>query len=242
MKIGADTPACLEPDVYRHWRRSTAGRISDELERALVLELAGDVRGRRILDVGCGDGELAVCLARRGAEVTAVDASPAMLAAARKRATGAGVAVRFCEARADALPLAAESFDVVLAVTVLCFIADALPTFREVNRVLAPGGVFVIGELGRYSTWSIHRRMRAWLGNPLWCRVTFRTARELSRTARLSGLQVRAIRGAVFYPRLALAALAMRRIDSMLGRATTFGAAFIALAARKPDATGETGT
>ena len=46
MKIDADTPACLAPDVYRHWRRSTVGRISDEIETALVLELAGDVRGK----------------------------------------------------------------------------------------------------------------------------------------------------------------------------------------------------
>lgn len=240
MKIDADTPACLAPDVYRHWRRSTVGRISDEIETALVLELAGDVRGKRILDVGCGDGELAVCLARRGAEVTAVDASPAMIVAARERAARSGVAVRFCEARADALPLGTESFDVVLAVTVLCFIEDALPTFREVSRVLAPGGVFVIGELGRYSTWSAHRRLRAWLGDPLWRRAGFRTARELSRTARLAGLEVRAIRGAIFYPRLALAARAMRRIDPLMGRATTFGAAFIALAARKPVAVAET--
>jgi ubiquinone/menaquinone biosynthesis C-methylase UbiE len=227
---------CLAPDVYRNWRGSTVGHISDQLESALVLELAGDVRGRRILDVGCGDGELAVRLATRGAQVTGVDVSPSMIGAARARAEQNGVQARFCEARADALPFAAEAFDLVIAVTVLCFIGNALPTFREAGRVLAPGGRLVIGELGRHSTWSAHRRLRAWLGDPLWRKARFRTARELRHAAESAGLEVQALRGAVFYPRVALAARAMRRLDPVIGRVTTFGAAFIALAATKPRA------
>jgi ubiquinone/menaquinone biosynthesis C-methylase UbiE len=227
------TPTCLVPEDYRRWRASVVGRISDELESALVLELAGDVRGRRVLDVGCGEGELALRLAGLGAQVTGVDASASMIAAARTRAERTGLAVTFCEGRADALPFPAESFDLVVAVTVLCFIEDALPTFREVSRVLAPGGRFVIGELGRYSTWAVQRRLRAWRGDPLWRRAGFRTARELRRTAQSAGLDVKAIRGAIFYPRIALAARAMRGIDPVIGRATTFGAAFIGLAAAK---------
>jgi len=225
---------CLAPDVYRSWRGSTVGRISDQLESALVLELAGDVRGCRILDVGCGDGELAVRLAALGAQVTGVDVSSSMIGAARARAERSGVAVTFCEARAEALPFAADSFDLVVAVTVLCFIGNALPTFREASRVLAPGGRLVIGELGRHSTWSAQRRLRAWLGDPLWRRARFRTAGELRGAAESAGLEVQALRGAVFYPRVAFAARAMRHVDPTIGRITTFGAAFIALAATKP--------
>jgi SAM-dependent methyltransferase len=229
-------PTCLVPEDYGRWRGSVVGRISDELESALVLELAGDVCGRRVLDVGCGEGELAVRLAGLGAQVTGVDASAPMIAAARARAERSGLVVTFCEGRADALPFPAASFDLVVAVTVLCFIEDALPTFREVSRVLAPGGQFVIGELGRYSTWAVQRRLRAWRGDPLWRRAGFRTARELRRTAQCAGFDVNAVRGGVFYPRIALAARAMRGIDPIIGRATTFGAAFIALAAAKPGA------
>jgi 2-polyprenyl-3-methyl-5-hydroxy-6-metoxy-1,4-benzoquinol methylase len=60
----------LGPDVYAKWRASGIGAITEQLQRRLILLLLGDVRGRDVLDVGCGDGDLAVELWRRGAIVT----------------------------------------------------------------------------------------------------------------------------------------------------------------------------
>src|SRR5580693_7394201 len=64
----------------------------------------GDVRGKDILDYGCGHGMASVVLARRGATVTGFDLSTGYLAEARRRATANDVDVRFLPADAHALP------------------------------------------------------------------------------------------------------------------------------------------
>lgn len=231
-------PACpipdLGPDTYARWRASSLGAITEDLQHALVLRLIGDVTGRSVLDVGCGDGKLAVELARRGAHVTAVDVSPAMIEAARTRAAAAGVRLDLRLAATQALPFAASQFDIVTAITILCFVADAKPAFAEIARVLKPGGRLVIGELNRWSTWAAERRLRAWLGSALWRQGRFRTPQELRGLASGAGLVPQSVMGATFYPRIGWAARAMRPLDAPLGRLTTVGAAFIALSATKP--------
>jgi ubiquinone biosynthesis O-methyltransferase len=231
-------PACpvpeVGPEVYARWRASEFGATTERLERSLVREIVGDVSGRRVLDIGCGDGELAVELARCGATVTGIDASAAMIDAARIRAKKHDVDVSFQVATAERLPFPAEQFDVVTAITILCFVEDAEPVFREIARVLRPGGRFIIGELGKWSTWAAARRVRAWMGSPLWRRGRFRTAKELRSLAGHAGLSVQSVRGAIYYPRWAFAARLFSRCDPVLGRLTTIGAGFVALSAFRP--------
>lgn len=174
----------------------------------LILELLGPVAGKTLLDVGCGDGELASDLARRGAIVTGLDADPAMISAARR-------------------------FDNVLAVTVLCFIRDAEHAVAKMARVLKPGGRLVIGELGRLSLWAMHRRVRGWLGNKTWSAARFRTASELRSLVQAAGLTVVEVRGAIHYPPFAMAAEVISPVDLWLGWRTTFGSAFIVISATK---------
>jgi 2-polyprenyl-3-methyl-5-hydroxy-6-metoxy-1,4-benzoquinol methylase len=85
----------LGPEFYARWRASQIGATTERLERELILELAGDVGGRTVLDVGCGDGDLALALTNRGAIVTGIDASTAMIDAAECRAKQHGVDVAF---------------------------------------------------------------------------------------------------------------------------------------------------
>jgi len=222
------------PSAYDRWRDSTLGRITDEIERKLILDLIGDVSGRTALDVGCGDGELAVELWKRGAKVTGIDVSARMIESARERARQHGAEVTFKVATAKDLPFAPDAFDVVVAVTVLCFVKDAVPVLRETVRVLRPGGRLVIGELGRWNTWAAERRIRGWFGNSLWRQARFRTADELRHVADGAGLVVEALQGAIYYPSCGLAARLFRPVDRHIGRLTTFGAAFLALAATRP--------
>jgi ubiquinone/menaquinone biosynthesis C-methylase UbiE len=224
----------LGPEVYKRWRDSEVGAITEKLEYELILRLVGDVSGARVLDIGCGDGLLAVLLGNRGANVVALDASEAMLAAAGERATQEQLDIELSVGRAESLPFPNESFDVVTAITILCFVAEAEQTFREIGRVLRPGGRLIIGELGKWSTWAAGRRIRSWFGSPLWRCGHFRTARELQRLSRAGGLIPDRVRGAVYYPRSRYGARWLSRYDAWFARRSTLGAAFLAVSAVKP--------
>ncbi len=227
----AGTPTAIGPDAYAAWRAASLGAITEALELRLLLDLMGELRGARVLDAGCGDGALVCAAALRGAEVTGVDPDAAMLAAARSRAEKVGVKATFLEERAERLPFPNASFDVVAAITVLCFVPDAAGAMHEMARVLRPGGRLVIGELGRWSSWAAIRRLRGWLGSATWKAAQFRTGEELRALAGQAGLTVTVIRGAVFYPPIGMLARALSPVDPWLGRHTECGAAFIALSA-----------
>jgi ubiquinone/menaquinone biosynthesis C-methylase UbiE len=101
---------------------------------ALVRE--GDLRARRVLEVGCGTGRFAAALVERAAcRVWGVDASPEMLDVARKDVSG----VRFKHARAEELPFKDGWFErVVLRMSL--HLLDRPPALAESRRVLGPGG------------------------------------------------------------------------------------------------------
>ena len=112
--------------------------VNAHYERPAVLELAGDVTGRRILDAGCGSGPLSAALRERGALVTGIDASAGMLELARRR-LGPDAELRVVDL-AGPLPYADGAFDDVVASLVLHYLRDWGPTLAELHRVLVLGG------------------------------------------------------------------------------------------------------
>ena len=151
-----------------------------------------------MLDVGCGDGALAAEFHRKGASfVVGCDPDPDMIAKATARTIAEQDAMRYLLSRAEHLPFRDQSFDVVTAVTVLCFVAQRSRAVEEMARVLKPGGRLVIGGLGRWSTWAASRRIRAWLGNEFWRHARFTTART-AHPRDPAGLHVDRLRGAVY--------------------------------------------
>jgi SAM-dependent methyltransferase len=108
-------------------------------ENRHIVAWLGDVRGLKLLDLGCGCGEAAVYFAKRGADVTASDLSPGMLELARKVGDCHGVTMGTVECGSERLPFPAGTFDVVYGANVLHH--SNLPlALAEVRRVLKPGG------------------------------------------------------------------------------------------------------
>lgn len=219
---------------YALWRASTLGRITEQLETRLIFDLAGNLAGKRVLDIGTGDGTYALEAAAQGAKVTGLDPDPEMLSAAERRAEGRQLQIGFQLGRVEAIPLADASFDVVFAVTVMCFVSDTGAALREMSRVLVPGGLLVLGELGRFSLWAAERRMRGWFGSDTWRHARFWSRRDLIGLVNRAGLRVAGTRDCVFYPPAGVAARILAPFDPILSRLHAPGAAFLALSASKP--------
>jgi SAM-dependent methyltransferase len=116
--------------------------INGYYARPAILDLAGDVAGRRILDAGCGAGPLAAVLRDRGAVVTGLDSSAKMLELARAR-LGEDADVHLGDLDRP-LPFADGAFDDVVACLVLHYLEDWTAPLAELRRVLAPGGRLIV--------------------------------------------------------------------------------------------------
>jgi SAM-dependent methyltransferase len=112
--------------------------------READARLLGDVRGRDVLEIGCGSAPCARWLATRGARPVALDLSGAMLAHAAALGDRTGVRVPLVQAGAERLPFADASFDLACsAFGGVPFVAEPDRVMREVARVLRPGGRWV---------------------------------------------------------------------------------------------------
>ncbi len=105
-----------------------------------LLEAAGALTGRSVLDLCCGQGNVAEALSSRGCQVTGADFSPAMLALARRRVPDAA----FIEADAQTLPMADGAFDIVVSNVGICHVPDQRRALSEIRRVLRRGGQFAM--------------------------------------------------------------------------------------------------
>jgi len=115
------------------------------LEEPVVRSAVGDVRGIRVLDLGCGTGRHSFWLSAAGAGVTAVDFSEGMLAEARRKPGADAVQFVVHDLHA-ALPFSAE-FDLVVSGLVLEHLHDLGQFFGEAFRVLRPGGRAVVSAM-----------------------------------------------------------------------------------------------
>jgi SAM-dependent methyltransferase len=137
---GSPDPARLPTDIAHN---------GPDIPNEADLRLLGDVKGKRVLELGCGAGQGAIAFAKQGASVTGVDFSEEDVAAGRRLAEAEGVKVEFrLGDLADLAFLRTDSVDAVFSSWALGFVDDIGRVFRQVHRVLRVGAplVFSVGH------------------------------------------------------------------------------------------------
>jgi len=110
-----------------------------------AVQRAGvDLRGARVLDVGCGTGNVALAAAARGAHVTGLDPAERLLAVAKDRARGAGASLELVPGDAQRMPFDDDSFDVVVSCVGVMFAPDHEAAAGEMLRVCRADGVIAV--------------------------------------------------------------------------------------------------
>jgi demethylmenaquinone methyltransferase / 2-methoxy-6-polyprenyl-1,4-benzoquinol methylase len=141
--------APLGPTYDRYARLLSFGQ-DPRWRSFLVSRVPSDAR--RVLDVACGTGAVAIELARAepARTVVGIDQSPEMLAAGRERVARAdlGDRIELREGRAEDLPFAEAEFDALSFTYLLRYVDDVPATLRELARVVRPGGTVAMLEFG----------------------------------------------------------------------------------------------
>ena len=123
---------------------TTVAHYGPDIPTEAELHLLGDVKGKRILELGCGGAQCSIAFVKQGAIAIGVDFSARQLAYARALAQAEEVRVDLREGDlADLAFLSAESIDTVFSANALQYVDDLGRTFRQVHRVLKNGAPFV---------------------------------------------------------------------------------------------------
>jgi len=143
----------VEPAINANqalWEKGDFTRIAATMRKSgdELVQSLGDVRGLRILDLGCGDGTTAIPAARRGASVLGVDIARNLVAAGSERARALGLTdCKFQEGDASNLSGVEDAqFDLVVSIFGAMFAPRPLDVAREMVRVTKPGGRIVMGN------------------------------------------------------------------------------------------------
>lgn len=152
----------LYDDVdYDAFWEDRSRRLQDRLEKHLISDLL-PVRGKRIIDVGCGFGRLLPCYSDRFLVKVLFDGSIRLLKKAMEKISHSHKNVFFVAGDVNLLPFKDASFDCVLMIRVLQHLFDIESSFKEINRILSKSGIFIFSyhnkqNVNRILNWLLSR-------------------------------------------------------------------------------------
>lgn len=139
---------------YDSWYETPMGKFVDEVETRLAFELFTPEKGMKVLDAGCGTGNFSLKLAGRGARVTGIDLSTEMMAVAQEKARRNRLDIEFLEMNIYNMTFPDNYFDGVFSMAVFETLTEYKAAFKELMRVLKPGGYLMIGTIRKDSAWG----------------------------------------------------------------------------------------
>lgn len=127
--------------------REELGTYNELVEVPAMLNLIGDIKGKKVLDAGCGHGFYSLLLAQKGAIVTGIDIAEKNIELATKNASKRSIKCEFvvCDMQ-DLSIFSSETFDLVTSSIVVGYLDDLKKAFLEVFRVLKSQGIFTFSE------------------------------------------------------------------------------------------------
>ncbi len=114
----------------------------EEIDTPSFISLLGNIKKRKILDIGCGNGDLCKIFAQKGAQVIGLDGSKAMIEEAKKNYSEGDYIL--CDLMNDPIPLNKSSIDIITSKFVLMYISSITLIAEKVNKLLKPGGLFLV--------------------------------------------------------------------------------------------------
>ncbi|MBN1415637.1 MAG: class I SAM-dependent methyltransferase [Bacteroidales bacterium] len=135
-------------NAYDRYYDDDRGKAVDLIEKKILQKHLRVTRDETILELGCGTGHWTEFLCGQGFRVLAVDSSRAMIDIARTKNINRAI---FRQADASALPFKTSSFSTLVSVTMLEFTESPFMVLDEIDRVLRPGGLLVLGCLNIFS-------------------------------------------------------------------------------------------
>jgi ubiquinone/menaquinone biosynthesis C-methylase UbiE len=172
--------------------------------------------GTRALDVGCGTGFNLQRLRLRGYDVTGVEPATAM----RERAQVANPGVRIADGDIENLPFEDQSFELVLAIEVIRYLADPQHALHELARVLRPGGIAIVTAAPLFSLngYALINAVTSRVKIPTFTKVkhSFVTERSARRAMHRAGFRQVAVHGRFLGPWQGLLRLAPRALPHVL--------------------------
>lgn len=136
------TLATLKEQARQTWASGNYDAVAEGIWEvgARIVERVAIEPGERVLDVAAGTGNAAIRAAASGGQVTALDLTPELFQAGRRRAAEAGVEIEWVAGDAEKMPFANASFDVALSTFGVMFAPRHRVAAAEMARVLRPGG------------------------------------------------------------------------------------------------------
>lgn len=138
----------LEAATYDNFYNTSPGREIDTLEKSLVQQFLKYFQRDEILEIGCGTGHWSAFFSEKGFRIHGLDISKKMLEKARNKKIPDA---RFTLGKAEDLPLIDQSYANVVCITSLEFVDNREKAIDEIDRVLKPGGILMIGALNENS-------------------------------------------------------------------------------------------